>query len=626
MEMSSESVSLGQKFKPVYVTQDFATVDDKKSGFPGTSTDRISLDNILTALSDKTGTTSGVPSMSHVIVMMPQSGVIELLAKVVLYPTAAKKYMWIFGEPVDVPIKTMLKLLSAHPIKTMNVAFFRYLPILHQEDCNDDSMNKLLRDTAIHFGCSYVPCNAYSPISSLRTVISAGTDQERVAILITVMNLYAHVRHYTTNYYAPHTPDILCSAIPTQTDQAGPIALNLSKELGVLHKFSGLTFYALETNADNVTRFVATARYGDNSITQTEDGVEVGKQALVSGLFPNRFRNFTNQMLTVGMVLVPPFVMDYQLSPSGYLTKARGMMIDLMDILAERFNFRYRIYPASDGHFGEFSLRGEWTGLIGDLQKKERDSAGSFLGHVLDGRLAILIAKPTTEGKLFRLFQIYQPEVMGIFVLCAIVSTAMCYLYERYSPYSLRNQITSSPPIPERFHFLEQMWNICKCSIHQCILRYPNNPSSRVVLLAQWVMIFLLFSAWQADITSFLTRSNYKPRIGSLLDLAADTTLKPLIVRGTGVYEFFQESNTKQAFQDILRRVNDENLVVPNTSTAISMLIDNPDYVVVGDYETLRYAELTYCQKLMLINTEVVMGQQSIMTLSDVDWVKPFST
>lgn len=71
-----------------------------------------------------------------------------------------------------------------------------------------------------------------------------------------------------------------------------------------MHKLSGLTFYALETNADNLTRFVATARYDGNSVSLTEDGNVVAKQALISGLFPNRFRNFTNRMLTVGMVLV----------------------------------------------------------------------------------------------------------------------------------------------------------------------------------------------------------------------------------------------------------------------------------------------------------------------------------
>ncbi|VDP67911.1 unnamed protein product [Echinostoma caproni] len=569
LEMSSEAISLGRKFKPIYVTQDFATVDDEKSGFPGTSTDRISLDSILNALADTTGTSSGAPSLSHVIVMAPRSGVLEVLDKLVLYSSVAKKYMWIFGEPIDIPIKTMLKLLSAHPIKTMNVAFFRYLPILHQEDCNDDSMNKLLRDTAIHFGsCDYSP-------------------------------------------------------LP----------------LGILHRWSALAFYALETDTQNTTRFVNTAHYADGQISLTTDGAIVAEQALVSGLFPNRFRNFTNNMLTVGMVLIPPFVMDYEISTYGYVTKARGMMIDLLDILAQRFYFRYRIYPARDGHFGEFSLRGEWTGLIGDLQakridlaascllqNKKRDELGAFLGHVLDGRIAILVAKPTTEGKLFQVFQIYQPYVLAMFLFTALVTTGLIYVYDRFSPYSSRNQTPPEEPISEYSYFIESLWNIFKCSFGRSMLQCPINPSSRAMCLVYWTIVTLLFIAWQADITSYLTRTNYKPPVQSLAELAADTTLKPLIIRGTGIKEFFEESNTQPVYQEVLRRIIDDNLIVPNTSVAISKVLDDSSYVVVGDYETLRYAQLSYCKKLLVVNTGVSMGQQSLMALKDVDWVKPFST
>lgn len=68
----------------------------------------------------------------------------------------------------------------------------------------------------------------------------------------------------------------------------------------------------------------------------------------------------------------------------------------------------------------------------------------------------------------------------------------------------------------------------------------PVNPSSRVILLVYWTLIFLLFTAWQADITSFLTRTNYRPVVQSLKELAQDNTIKPVIVQGSGVYEFFE--------------------------------------------------------------------------------------
>lgn len=82
----------------------------------------------------------------------------------------------------------------------------------------------------------------------------------------------------------------------------------------------------------------------------------------------------------------------------------------------------------------------------------------------------------------------------------------------------------------------------------------------------------------------------------------------------------------KQEYKEIFRRILEENLIAPNHSVAVSMILSNPDYVVVGDYETLLYLQLQKCHDLMVINTNVVMGQQSIMALPDVDWVKPFAT
>lgn len=78
-------------------------------------------------------------------------------------------------------------------------------------------------------------------------------------------------------------------------------------------------------------------------------------------------------------------------------------------------------------------------------------------------------------------------------------------------------------------------------------------------------------------------------------------------------------------YLEIFRRVTDGNLVVQNTTAAVSMVLADPTHVIVGDYETLRYAQLTYCQKLIIVNTGVSMGQQSLMSLKDVDWGRPFS-
>lgn len=71
----------------------------------------------------------------------------------------------------------------------------------------------------------------------------------------------------------------------------------------VMSRWRHLHFYASEKSADGWTRFVSTASF-EKSIELTDDGRDVAKQADVSGLFPNRFRNFSNAVLNVGIVPV----------------------------------------------------------------------------------------------------------------------------------------------------------------------------------------------------------------------------------------------------------------------------------------------------------------------------------
>lgn len=80
--MSTSAISEGRKFKPIYATQDFSTVDDGRSFFPGIHTSRISLDSILSVLTESLRLSSGALSLNHVLIMTPLFGVYEILKKV----------------------------------------------------------------------------------------------------------------------------------------------------------------------------------------------------------------------------------------------------------------------------------------------------------------------------------------------------------------------------------------------------------------------------------------------------------------------------------------------------------------------------------------------------------------
>jgi len=49
----------------------------------------------------------------------------------------------------------------------------------------------------------------------------------------------------------------------------------------------------------------------------------------------------------------------------------KGIVFDLLKTLGVRFNFTYLLVPASDNKFGVKSNNGQWSGMIGQLQRNE---------------------------------------------------------------------------------------------------------------------------------------------------------------------------------------------------------------------------------------------------------------
>ncbi|XP_070175614.1 probable glutamate receptor [Littorina saxatilis] len=62
----------------------------------------------------------------------------------------------------------------------------------------------------------------------------------------------------------------------------------------------------------------------------------------------------------------------FMVSRENGQNKYSGFCVDLLDILADTLNFTYRFVTPPDGEWGD-KRDGNWTGLIGLLERKEAD-------------------------------------------------------------------------------------------------------------------------------------------------------------------------------------------------------------------------------------------------------------
>ncbi|KAL5010541.1 hypothetical protein ScPMuIL_012846 [Solemya velum] len=90
---------------------------------------------------------------------------------------------------------------------------------------------------------------------------------------------------------------------------------------------------------------------------------------LTSDLFPNIAYGLNRKELIVTTHLWRPFVMSDVVNGT---TMYYGLCIDLLNELAEHYNFTYRIVEPMDGEWGRL-VGSNWTGMVGQLVKHEVD-------------------------------------------------------------------------------------------------------------------------------------------------------------------------------------------------------------------------------------------------------------
>ena len=88
-----------------------------------------------------------------------------------------------------------------------------------------------------------------------------------------------------------------------------------------------------------------------------------------SYIFPNLLTGYNSISIVFAIIPWPPYVIkqawgDY----SGYY-------VHLMDMIAQKLNFKYQITESFDGQYGSIE-NGEWTGLIRQLMDMKADIAG----------------------------------------------------------------------------------------------------------------------------------------------------------------------------------------------------------------------------------------------------------
>ncbi|XP_078311780.1 uncharacterized protein LOC111133837 isoform X2 [Crassostrea virginica] len=330
-----------------------------------------------------------------------------------------------------------------------------------------------------------------------------------------------------------------------------------------------------------------------------------GKFKFHSKLFPNYEFGFNQRNLLVTTTWWPPFTERIQ--KNGRTVDYVGFCPDLLDELASELNFTYTYTEPNDNEFGSMYPNKSWSGMIGQLEKREVDLmvAGASIQasreQVMDfthpfyyDTTTILIKLPDPdENKMFTLAKPFKIEVIVCIFFVLPVSAFLLFLIEKLSPYY---KIHGSEG---KQNYQMSFWYMFGALLTQGGESLPNSQSGRTMITFFWLFSLIMVATYSGNLIAFLTVSIEKAPFNSLEELVDQEDYRWGILSGTYFVTWFQESPF-EVLQKVWKGIKtfnktDSDVLHPDPNVHIEKMYKEK-YVYIGDKSYMEVRKANRCE------------------------------
>ncbi|NWQ67521.1 GRID1 protein, partial [Neopipo cinnamomea] len=314
--------------------------------------------------------------------------------------------------------------------------------------------------------------------------------------------------------------------------------------------------------------------------------------------------------LKVVTVLEEPFVMVAE-NILGQPKRYKGFSIDVLDALAKNLGFKYEIYQAPDGKYGQQLQNSSWNGMIGELINKradlaisaititpERESVVDFSKRYMDYSVGILIKKPEEKINIFSLFAPFDFAVWACIAAAIPIVGVLIFVLNRIQAVRAQNASQPSPSVSSTLH--SAIWVVYGAFVQQGSESTVNSVAMRIVMGSWWLFTLIVCSSYTANLAAFLTVSRMDNPIRTFQDLSKQMDISYGTVRDSAVYEYFKAKGTNPLEQDntfaelwrTISKNNGADNCVSNPSEGIRKA-KKGNYAFLWDVTVVEYAALT---------------------------------
>ncbi|XP_070812131.1 probable glutamate receptor isoform X1 [Pituophis catenifer annectens] len=329
-------------------------------------------------------------------------------------------------------------------------------------------------------------------------------------------------------------------------------------------------------------------------------------------------------MISVTTILEDPYVMAGGPELEGYC-------IDLLEKLSEMLHFKYKVSIVKDGKYGILGSNGNWSGMIGEVVRKEadlavapltitsvREDAVDFTQPFLHTGIGILLEKEAAleEPSLFHFLTPFTKETWGGILLAYLLSSLCLFLAGRMSPSEWNGQEND-------FTFLNSLWFSAGALTLQGTIPQPRSLSVRVISAIWWLFGIVVLAAYIAGFSFVLESAADHISIQNFEDLVKQRQLEFGTMEGSSTLQYFK--NSKSPVQQLVYEsmVKKESALSKSYQEAIQRVLDS-NYAFIGESISQDLAVARHCN---LIRSPEVLGPRGfgIATPKGSPWTNKLS-
>ncbi|NXE64858.1 GLRK protein, partial [Calcarius ornatus] len=329
--------------------------------------------------------------------------------------------------------------------------------------------------------------------------------------------------------------------------------------------------------------------------------------------------------LTVTTILEDPYVMVRGAELEGYC-------MELLAALAGMLRFQYRVRVVGDGQYGAVAAGGNWSGMIGEILRREADIAVapltvtsareevvSFTTPFLQTGIGILLRKDTASQDMsfFHFLSPFSKETWTALLFAYLLTCFCLFLVARYKCISPKNE-------ENHFTFLNSLWFGAGALALQGATPRPQALSVRVIAVVWWLFTLALLAAYIANFTALLSSGSEQLPIQTFEDLVKQRNLEFGTLEGSSTFYYFKNSKNPihQMIYEYMEKRR-EHVLVKTYQEAVQRVMDS-NYAFIGESISQDLAAARHCN---LIRAPEVIGARGfgIATTQASPWTKPLS-